>query len=106
MTFCLSENRLQLSALMETLPMFHVMRPLNQSEEKSVVFPERDSTTEGVTEDVLKLAHFLRMSPDPGMNSIANSLTTRALVRIAKRQARYIIPTDQYDPDSILFTFC
>ena len=67
---------------------FHTMRPLSQREEQSVLkeFCKTDSKT---VDQVLKLAHALRSSADASLSSIANSLSTRQLLRVAKRIERF-----------------
>ena len=64
--------------------MYHTMRPLSQQEEFHVLekLTGKPST---VLEDVLRLTHRLRSSEDASLKSIANSLSTRQLLRISRR---------------------
>lgn len=68
--------------------LFHVMRPLSHQEELSVlqVASGKPSETMG---SILKLTHRLRKSEDASLKSIANSLSTRQLLRISKRLKRF-----------------
>jgi len=74
----------------ETLAMFlfHQMRPLSQAEEGSVL-----ATVAGgggqVLEDILRATHRLRASQDASLRSIATNLSTRQLLRVARRLARF-----------------
>ena len=69
--------------------LFHTMRPLSQREEQTVVLGGADKKNNDVINDVIKLAHVLRSSPDAQMTTIANSLSTRQLLRIARRSAKF-----------------
>ena len=72
--------------------MFHAMRPLNQSEEFAVLsqlsggsVSRKDANISRTMTDVLHMTHILRSSSDSSLVSIANSLSTRQLIRICKR---------------------
>lgn len=67
---------------------FHVMRPLDRLEEKGVV-RTLTGTPSQTLEDVLTLTHQLRMSDDSALRSIANSMSTRQLLRIARRMNEF-----------------
>ena len=69
--------------------LFHTMRPLSQREEQTVVLGGADKKNNDVINDVIRLAHVLRSSPDAQMTTIANSLSTRQLLRIARRSAKF-----------------
>lgn len=70
-----------------TMFMFHNLRPLSQAEELHVInnvvkdCPDMNALTSFV--------HQLRSSTDPAMVSIASSLSTRQLIRVAKRIAQF-----------------
>lgn len=82
-----------LTTEMLSMFLFHEMRSLSRSEEELVlrsltgVEPNNE-----VISNVLDLAYKLRSSEDNSLATIANSLTTRQLVRIARRQTKF--PTD------------
>ena len=73
--------------------MFHSMRPLNQSEEFSVLsqlsgggnVSQKDGNMPRTITDVVHMTHILRSSSDSSLLSIANSLSTRQLIRISRR---------------------
>ena len=65
------------------------MRPLSQREEQTVVLGGAEKKNNDVINDVIRLAHVLRSSPDAQMTTIANSLSTRQLLRIARRSAKF-----------------
>jgi len=74
----------------ETLAMFrfHQMRPLSQSEESEVL--KRISGASGpMLEDVLRATHRLRASDDGSLRSISTNLSTRQLLRIARRLQQF-----------------
>ncbi|CAN7939417.1 unnamed protein product, partial [Ixodes hexagonus] len=74
----------------EILPMFlfHSVRSLSLAEERTVI--ESMVGKLGIQmEMVLKMAHQLRASDDATLQSIAGSLSTRQLLRIAHRLAKY-----------------
>ena len=76
---------------------FHNMRPLNQAEELSVLnhassnisSTTKRSEASRTLNDILHMTHILRSSPDSSLVSIANSLSTRQLLRISKRLQRF-----------------
>lgn len=65
--------------------MFHEMRSLSRAEEYHVIKTLTGEPGQTV-ESILQLTHMLRSSKDASLSSIANSLSTRQLLRIAKRQ--------------------
>jgi len=74
----------------ETLAMFrfHQMRPLSQSEESEVL--RRIAGNSGpMLEDVLRATHRLRASDDGSLRSISTNLSTRQLLRIARRLQQF-----------------
>ncbi len=68
--------------------LFHQMRPLSESEERRVL-TELTGRLPRVAEDVLGLTHQLRASEDASLRSIANSLSTRQLLRVCRRVRRF-----------------
>ncbi|KAJ9575372.1 hypothetical protein L9F63_025676, partial [Diploptera punctata] len=77
-----------LSSEMLSLFLFHEMRPLGLKEEAHII----KSLYRKSLGSVMKLAHKLRESEDPVLQSLAGSLSTRQLLRIARRMSTY--PTD------------
>ncbi len=70
--------------------LFHVMRPLSEIEERRVLAELTGAAAPSeVMEDVLRLTHQLRRSEDASLKSIANSLSTRQLLRISRRLQRF-----------------
>ncbi len=67
--------------------LFHTMRPLSMFEEKAVLKVERKPHK--LMEEILQLTHRLRKSEDSSLKSIANSLSTRQLLRISRRLERF-----------------
>jgi len=83
----------------EVLSMFlcHVMRPLSEAEEHHVLTSLGGSSgVDPVLEDVLRLTHVLRVSEDPSLRSLANSLSTRQLLRISRRLRRFSTSENAY----------
>ncbi|CAN8023758.1 unnamed protein product [Ixodes persulcatus] len=74
----------------EILPMFlfHSVRSLSLAEERTVIESMVGKLGTNM-EMVLKIAHQLRVSDDATLQSIAGSLSTRQLLRIAHRLAKY-----------------
>ena len=68
--------------------LFHEMRALSKGEEFNVIEDLTGQTGETI-EKIMQLTHKLRSSDDASLSSIANSLSTRQLVRIAKRQKKF-----------------
>jgi len=75
----------------EVLPMFtfHHMRPMTRAEETEVLETVSQGALGQVMEDVLRVTHRLRQSDDGALRSIASSLSTRQLIRIAKRLQKF-----------------
>lgn len=75
--------------------LFHEMRPLSSEEELSIITDLYGKPSKPVR-SVVDVAHFLRESEDPTLRALASSLSTRQLLRIARRMASF--PTDgSYD---------
>ena len=74
----------------EVLPMFcfHEMRPLSQQEEGEVL-GQVAGASGPVLEEVLRATHRMRASQDPSLRSIAGNLSTRQLLRIARRLQKF-----------------
>ncbi|KAJ8310233.1 hypothetical protein KUTeg_012098 [Tegillarca granosa] len=70
-----------------TMFLFHNLRPLSQAEEKLVITTVVKDCPD-ITK-LLKFVHQLRSSKDTAMTSISSSLSTRQLIRIAKRMAEF-----------------
>jgi hypothetical protein len=71
----------------EVLSMFfyHTLRPMNAAEEISVLESLIGDKLAIAMNPIIKLAQHLRKSNDPTLNSLESSLSTRQLLRIAKR---------------------
>ena len=67
---------------------FHEMRPLKQSEESQVLTTVTGASGEAM-EDILRITHRLRTSEDGALRSIATNLSTRQLLRLARRLEMY-----------------
>eukprot|EP00092_Neocalanus_flemingeri_P037789 GFUD01041137.1.p1 GENE.GFUD01041137.1~~GFUD01041137.1.p1 ORF type:complete len:1900 (+),score=456.60 GFUD01041137.1:60-5702(+) len=67
---------------------FHEMRSLSQKEEGEVL-TQMAGTSGEVLEDILRVTHKLRSSEDGALRSIANNLSTRQLLRIARRLQKF-----------------
>ncbi|XP_066993811.2 von Willebrand factor A domain-containing protein 8 [Anabrus simplex] len=90
-----------LSSEMLSLFLFHEMRPLALQEEMEIVnqlFGQTDSSFP----KVMEIAHQMRDSEDPTLRSLSGSLSTRQLLRIARRMASY--PAD--NPADIIHRAC
>jgi len=69
---------------------FQNMRPLKQNEEAEVLSSVTEAGDMGDTLlDVLRLTHKLRKAEDKSLSSISTSLSTRQLLRVAKRLERF-----------------
>ncbi|PSN51375.1 von Willebrand factor A domain-containing protein 8, partial [Blattella germanica] len=90
-----------LSAELLSLFLFHEMRPLGLKEEVHIVKSLYGQVGESLA-SVMKLAHKLRESEDPTLQSLAGSLSTRQLLRIARRMASY--PSD--NPEAVIQRAC
>ncbi|XP_021936474.1 von Willebrand factor A domain-containing protein 8 isoform X2 [Zootermopsis nevadensis] len=77
-----------LSAEILSLFLFHEMRPLALHEEIHIVKSLYGQVGQPLA-SVMELAHKLRESEDPTIQSLAGSLSTRQLLRIARRMAMY-----------------
>ncbi|OXU18814.1 hypothetical protein TSAR_009759 [Trichomalopsis sarcophagae] len=75
--------------------LFHEMRPLEKSEEIHII-REKYGEPKDALLNIIELAHSLRSSNDPTMQSLASSLSTRQLLRIAARMHKFA-NDDAYD---------
>ncbi|XP_046413785.1 von Willebrand factor A domain-containing protein 8 [Neodiprion fabricii] len=71
-----------------SLFLFHEMRPLGESEEIHIIEAKYGTSSKPLL-DVVKLTHNLRSSSDPTLQSLASSLSTRQLLRIANRMQKF-----------------
>ena len=71
-----------------SLFLFHEMRPLAKSEELHIIRSKYGEPSRALSR-ILELAHVLRSSNDPTLQSLAGSLSTRQLLRIAERMHKY-----------------
>ncbi|XP_076618440.1 von Willebrand factor A domain-containing protein c12.2 isoform X2 [Colletes latitarsis] len=78
-----------------SLFLFHEMRPLDKSEELHVIRSKYGEPCKALS-SILELAHVLRSSSDPTLQSLAGSLSTRQLLRIAERMQKFRTD-DAYD---------
>ncbi|XP_074632889.1 von Willebrand factor A domain-containing protein 8-like isoform X1 [Acropora palmata] len=69
--------------------LFHHVRPLTKQEEAQVIYDMVPGSPRHVMDKLLDLTDKLRLSKDPTVISIASSLSTRQLLRIARRLATY-----------------
>lgn len=90
-----------LSPELLSLFLFHEMRPLGLQEEVHIIKSLYGQVGKSLA-SVMKLAHKLRESEDPVLQSLAGSLSTRQLLRIARRMTTY--PTDS--PASVIHQAC
>ncbi|KZS03496.1 Protein C12.2 [Daphnia magna] len=68
---------------------FHTLRPMNMEEEVNILEALVGDKLALAMHPVLKLAQHVRQSNDPTLNSLAPSLSTRQLLRLAKRLKEY-----------------
>nr|CAD7394578.1 unnamed protein product [Timema cristinae] len=80
-----------LSTELLSLFVFHEMRPLALQEELQIV-QQLFGKVNPTLSRIMQLSHQLRESTDPTLRSLAGSLSTRQLLRVARRMARY--PSD------------
>lgn len=78
-----------------SLFLFHEMRPLDKTEEIHVIRSKYGEPSKDLLK-IIELAHVLRSSTDPTLQSIANSLSTRQLFRIAGKMNKFP-NSDAYD---------
>ncbi|XP_066591206.1 von Willebrand factor A domain-containing protein 8 [Prorops nasuta] len=78
-----------------SLFLFHEMRPLSKDEEIHIIRSKYGEPNEALTK-IIDLTHKLRSSQEPTLQSLAESLSTRQLLRIAKRMQTFHTQ-DAYD---------
>lgn len=83
-----------LSSEVLSLFVFHEMRTLSKGEEIHVVNSKTGSISKPL-QKIIDLAHILRNSPDPALKNLSGHLSTRRILRIAKRIKKY--PEDIYN---------
>ncbi|XP_026673539.1 von Willebrand factor A domain-containing protein 8 isoform X2 [Ceratina calcarata] len=71
-----------------SLFLFHEMRPLTKSEEAHIIRSKYGELSSALL-NILELAHVLRSSNDPTVQSLAGFLSTRQLLRIAGRMNKF-----------------
>ncbi|XP_069882793.1 von Willebrand factor A domain-containing protein 8 isoform X1 [Dipodomys merriami] len=72
-----------------TMFFFHYMKPLVKSEEIQVVKEMVPNIPQEALNKLLSFTHKLRETQDPTAQSLASSLSTRQLLRIARRLSQY-----------------
>ncbi|XP_057642158.1 von Willebrand factor A domain-containing protein 8 isoform X2 [Chionomys nivalis] len=72
-----------------TMFFFHHMKPLVKSEEMEVIKEMVPNVPQDALEKLLSVTHKLRETQDPTAQSLAASLSTRQLLRIARRLSQY-----------------
>ncbi|XP_042541330.1 von Willebrand factor A domain-containing protein 8 isoform X2 [Dipodomys spectabilis] len=72
-----------------TMFFFHYMKPLVKSEEVQVVKEMVPNIPQEALNKLLSFTHKLRETQDPTAQSLASSLSTRQLLRIARRLSQY-----------------
>ena len=77
-----------LTAEILSMFVFHDMRSLSQSEESQVVTALAGKAGQTMT-DIMTVTHKLRQSEDASLRSVATNLSTRQLLRLAKRLGQY-----------------
>ena len=75
-----------LNTEMLSMFLFHEMRSLSKMEERHVLEALVGGKINATLDSILEITYALRNSGDSSLSNIANSLTTRQLVRIARRQ--------------------
>jgi MoxR-like ATPase len=85
-----SSSQQWLNSELLTMFLYHNMRPMTQEEEQQVLKRLVPNMTD--MRPIMTLTHKLRQATDSNLKSVAASLSTRQLLRIAKRLADY--PTE------------
>ncbi|KAL3861823.1 hypothetical protein ACJMK2_007838 [Sinanodonta woodiana] len=85
-----SSTQQWLNPEMLTMFLFHNMRPLAEAEETTVIKSLVPNSPD--LSKLFSIVHQLRQSADPMLGSISTSLSTRQLIRIARRLANF--PSD------------
>ncbi|KAI8033057.1 hypothetical protein M5D96_014190 [Drosophila gunungcola] len=78
-----------LTAELLGLFLYQELRPLRQAEEQQLLAQLCGGSLPAGGEGLLKLAHLLRSSPDPLLQGLAGTLSTRQLLKLARRLAAY-----------------
>ncbi|XP_055911118.1 von Willebrand factor A domain-containing protein 8 [Eupeodes corollae] len=78
---------------MLSLFLFQEVRPLHQSEEYEIISKLYGNIDENIHK-IIKLSHILREASDPVLKDLAGTLSTRQLLKIARRMSIY--PTDDH----------
>lgn len=84
-----SKSQQWFSAEILSMFLFHQMRAPSQCEELHILKSLTGGDPPKSLDSMLQLAHRLRTSDDSSLANIANSLSTRQLVRIARRQNQF-----------------
>lgn len=79
---------------MLTLFLYMEVRPLQQSEEYEIIKKLYGSIDDNIHK-VIQLSHILRGSPDATLQNLSGTLSTRQLLKIARRMSSY--PTDVHE---------
>lgn len=77
-----------LTSEMLSLFLFHEMRTLSKTEELDIIEAKFGTISEPL-QKIIDLAHVLRSSSDPILQNLAGQLSTRQILRIAKRLSKY-----------------
>ncbi|XP_071482388.1 von Willebrand factor A domain-containing protein 8-like [Diadema antillarum] len=84
-----SSSQQWLNSELLTLFTYHHIKPLSMAEEMFVIKGMVPNAPTDSLDAVLQLTHRLRHATDPNLQSVASSLSTRNLIRIALRLSRY-----------------
>ncbi|KOC69518.1 Uncharacterized protein KIAA0564 [Habropoda laboriosa] len=83
-----TNSRQWLNSELLSLFLFHEMRPLSKSEELHIIRSKYGKPSTALL-NILELAHVLRSSGDPTLQSLAGFFSTRQLLRIAGRMQKF-----------------
>ena len=83
-----TSSRQWLNSELLSLFLFHEMRPLTKSEELHIIRSKYGEPSTAL-QNILELAHVLRSSNDPTLQSLSGFLSTRQLLRIAGRMHKF-----------------
>ena len=96
-----SKSKQWFSAEILSMFLFHQMRAPSQLEELHILKSLTGGEPPKSLDSMLQLAHRLRTSDDSSLANIANSLSTRQLLRIARRQKQF--PEDDENVRQIVY---